>query len=893
MDISHKAPTKVEVRANHQSFEQERDSGDSSPCHVSLPSAPAAIPQPMPSPPTSGATQSGREADGLPRTTDPLPTTTTSSNLPLTNGRAQALPSRNTANSGESSTRHVSLPIASSSEVDGLPRTADRLPTTSILPPMDSRAQTLPSRSVTISAATRDEASQANSVDGATRRALAPRLATLPPPMMAGYNAEGRARLTPSLVTRQAPMPLLNLPTLPPPTPSQPARPGRTRAPLRSIPALPMQGPSEAEQDADHENASLEDDEEDEDAEDNAESGSGEGQDAEADSDESGDEDNQDDYIETSAKHPHTARTPRLGPLPAVDTSAFSVSFSDAESSRPQRTPNAQAGPSSIDYFTSKSPEPVFSPMRTPRPADYHPNGKKRVPQPTIIPMPPTPGSPRPGLYHHGSKSMVDLLSMSRKEKDKVISPKLGRALSPPKQLQPPTKDGQPPPAEEPRPAPEPESPDDVITSPLLRRRRSLPVYEPSSDPPPYPDPLFQRRPIQPREEEGNEELPPYSNSIYLTGVMPRKMEFTQPGMQAKDRKWRRVYCVLEGTMFRVYKAPPAASTVSAIEQWWENKVGVGDITDSNSSAVTTSGIRVSAVRERQRVDEAPERPPKIMEESAEGTSGSDAAASRSPTLSTSSNAAQPPPTRSRLSIGARLLHRQRSRSTGRLGSGSNSMNNSSSRLSMDSRQDASSSTQSPSHLYGHGRRSMDTLGSSSRTSNISSTDRSATPSTTLTTPAHSSTMSSASSSEGPSIFSRSRFLSHSHSSDGNHVHHHHHHHHEHKEKAKEKEKEKESEYVPDEKDLIRKYTLQHAESGLASDYTKRKNVIRVRMEGEQFLLQAKDVASVIDWIEGIQMGTNVALDLDERPMPRGPIFPRRRRRRVRRVEPPANTTSS
>ena len=54
----------------------------------------------------------------------------------------------------------------------------------------------------------------------------------------------------------------------------------------------------------------------------------------------------------------------------------------------------------------------------------------------------------------------------------------------------------------------------------------------------------------------------------------------------------------------------------------------------------------------------------------------------------------------------------------------------------------------------------------------------------------------------------------------------------------------------PDEKDLIRSYTLQHAESGLASDYVKRKNVIRIRMEGEQFLLQAKDVPGVIEWIE-------------------------------------------
>jgi len=86
----------------------------------------------------------------------------------------------------------------------------------------------------------------------------------------------------------------------------------------------------------------------------------------------------------------------------------------------------------------------------------------------------------------------------------------------------------------------------------------------------------------------------------------------------------------------------------------------------------------------------------------------------------------------------------------------------------------------------------------------------------------------------------------------------------------------------PEAKDLIKNYTLQHAESGLASDYTKRKNVIRVRLQGEQFLLQAKDVSGVIEWIEGIQSATNIALDLDERPMPKGPLFPRRRRRRRR-----------
>jgi len=84
----------------------------------------------------------------------------------------------------------------------------------------------------------------------------------------------------------------------------------------------------------------------------------------------------------------------------------------------------------------------------------------------------------------------------------------------------------------------------------------------------------------------------------------------------------------------------------------------------------------------------------------------------------------------------------------------------------------------------------------------------------------------------------------------------------------------------------LRVYTLQHAESGLASDYIKRRNVIRVRMEGEQFLLQAPSVQAVVEWIEGFQTATGIALDLDERPMPKGPMFPRRRRRRV---QPPTN----
>jgi len=87
---------------------------------------------------------------------------------------------------------------------------------------------------------------------------------------------------------------------------------------------------------------------------------------------------------------------------------------------------------------------------------------------------------------------------------------------------------------------------------------------------------------------------------------------------------------------------------------------------------------------------------------------------------------------------------------------------------------------------------------------------------------------------------------------------------------------------------LVQSYTLQNAESGLGSDYSKRRNVIRIRLDGEQFLLQAGDVETVVEWIEGFQAAANIALDLDERPMPKGPIFPRRRRRRARRPDGPA-----
>lgn len=78
----------------------------------------------------------------------------------------------------------------------------------------------------------------------------------------------------------------------------------------------------------------------------------------------------------------------------------------------------------------------------------------------------------------------------------------------------------------------------------------------------------------------------------------------------------------------------------------------------------------------------------------------------------------------------------------------------------------------------------------------------------------------------------------------------------------------------------IRSYSLQRGECGLAADYTKRRHVIRVRLEGEQFLIQTRNDFHVVDWIEALQAAINVSMDLDGRPMPKFMTLPRRRRRR-------------
>ena len=97
-------------------------------------------------------------------------------------------------------------------------------------------------------------------------------------------------------------------------------------------------------------------------------------------------------------------------------------------------------------------------------------------------------------------------------------------------------------------------------TPSAAKRRMSLPnmmVAPPQYDEVALRETIFGgiRRLIIPREEEGREHLPSYRCGIHIEGLMPRKMEFTSPGNQARDRTWRRVYVVLHGTVLKVYKA--------------------------------------------------------------------------------------------------------------------------------------------------------------------------------------------------------------------------------------------------------------------------------------------------------------------------------------------------
>lgn len=87
-------------------------------------------------------------------------------------------------------------------------------------------------------------------------------------------------------------------------------------------------------------------------------------------------------------------------------------------------------------------------------------------------------------------------------------------------------------------------------------------------------------------------------------------------------------------------------------------------------------------------------------------------------------------------------------------------------------------------------------------------------------------------------------------------------------------------------KRLVRSYSLQHAKLGLASDYTKRSNVLRLRLENEQLLILFGTPKEMIQWNLGISLGRDLSLDLIDREMPRYRTVPRRRRNNIDQTTP-------
>ncbi|KAI9256823.1 hypothetical protein EDC94DRAFT_661528 [Helicostylum pulchrum] len=66
---------------------------------------------------------------------------------------------------------------------------------------------------------------------------------------------------------------------------------------------------------------------------------------------------------------------------------------------------------------------------------------------------------------------------------------------------------------------------------------------------------------IFPREEEGKEELPGYSCTVYKMGYVNVKKELDSPDIKSRYRGWRKLYIELWGTMLRVYRTAPTKTS--------------------------------------------------------------------------------------------------------------------------------------------------------------------------------------------------------------------------------------------------------------------------------------------------------------------------------------------
>ncbi|KAG0646911.1 PH domain-containing [Hyphodiscus hymeniophilus] len=80
---------------------------------------------------------------------------------------------------------------------------------------------------------------------------------------------------------------------------------------------------------------------------------------------------------------------------------------------------------------------------------------------------------------------------------------------------------------------------------------------------------------------------------------------------------------------------------------------------------------------------------------------------------------------------------------------------------------------------------------------------------------------------------------------------------------------------------FLKSYNLQHADVGIAADYFKKRYVIRVRAETDQFLLSCCKIETFVQWLQSLFAAIDIAPPLDTRPLPRDLSIPQIRRRRT------------
>jgi len=86
---------------------------------------------------------------------------------------------------------------------------------------------------------------------------------------------------------------------------------------------------------------------------------------------------------------------------------------------------------------------------------------------------------------------------------------------------------------------------------------------------------------------------------------------------------------------------------------------------------------------------------------------------------------------------------------------------------------------------------------------------------------------------------------------------------------------------------LEKSYSLLYADAGIAADYKKRRYVIRVRAETDQFLLSCIELSTFNKWLQGLFAAIDVALPIEDRDFPRDMSVPRVQRVRWYREHSP------